>query len=60
MKSRLAELAEQQLIEAARRMTPEQRLGAFIEHSKRMVQLQRAGRGAAPSGNNRDKPHRAD
>jgi hypothetical protein len=44
MESKLAEYAEQQLIEAAKRMTPEQRLRAFIEQSKRMVQLQRAGK----------------
>jgi hypothetical protein len=44
MESKLANYAEQQLIEAARRMTREQRLRAFMEHSKRMVQLQRAGK----------------
>jgi hypothetical protein len=42
MESKLANYAEQRLIEAAKRMTPEQRLRAFMEHSKRMVQLQRA------------------
>jgi len=46
MESKLANYAEQQLIEAARRMTREQRLRAFMEHSKRMVQLQRAGKAA--------------
>jgi hypothetical protein len=44
MESKLADYAEQQLIEAAKRMTHEQRLRAFIEHSKRMVRLQRAGK----------------
>jgi hypothetical protein len=44
MESKLAQYAEQQLIEAAKRMTHVQRLRAFMEHSKRMVQLQRAGK----------------
>ena len=44
MKSKLADAAEQQLIEASRRMTREQRLLAFIELSKRMVELQGAGK----------------
>jgi hypothetical protein len=44
MKSKLANAAEQQLIDAAKRMTPAQRLRAFIEHSRRMVQLQQAGK----------------
>jgi len=44
MKSQLAEAAEQQLIEAAKRMTHEQRLRAFIELSKRMIELQQAGK----------------
>jgi hypothetical protein len=44
MKSKLAEAAEQQLIEAAKRMTHEQRLRAFIELSRRMVELQQAGK----------------
>ena len=43
MKSKLADVAEQQLIEAAKLMTHEQRLRAFIELSKRMIELQRAG-----------------
>ena len=41
MESKLAQYAEQQLIEAAKRMTPEQRLRAYLEHSKRMTSLQR-------------------
>jgi hypothetical protein len=44
MESKLAEYAEQQLIEAAKRMTSEQRLRAYLEHSKRMSSLQRAGK----------------
>jgi len=44
MESKLAQYAEQQLIEAAKRMTPEQRLRAYLEHSRRMSSLQRAGK----------------
>jgi hypothetical protein len=44
MESKLADYAEQQLIEAAKRMTHQQRLRAFMEHSKRMVQLRALGR----------------
>ncbi len=44
MESELAKYAEQQLIEAAKRMTPEQRLQTYLAHSKRMVELQRAGK----------------
>jgi hypothetical protein len=43
MESKLAQYAEQQLIEAAKRMTREQRLAAFIEHNKRVHELFRLG-----------------
>jgi hypothetical protein len=60
MESKLAEYAEQQLIEAAKRMTREQRLRAFIEHSKRMVQLQRAGKAVRddPSTGSKSMPNK--
>lgn len=61
MKSKLAEAAEQQLIDAAKRMTREQRLRAFILHSKRMVQLQRAGKELRAShAGNLEVKHRAE
>jgi hypothetical protein len=44
MKSKLAEYAEEQLVEAAKRLTREQRLVAFIEHSRRVGEFFRAGR----------------
>jgi hypothetical protein len=44
MESKLAHYAEQQLIEAAKRMTREERLAAFIEHSRTMNKLFNAGR----------------
>jgi hypothetical protein len=43
MESKLAQYAEQQLIEAAKKMTREQRLAAFIEHSRRVTELFHAG-----------------
>jgi len=43
MESKLAQYAEQQLIEAAKRMTPEQRLAAFIAHTRRINELYLAG-----------------
>jgi hypothetical protein len=47
MKSRLAEQARQERLEQERRMTPEQRLLAFMHHSQLMTQLYLAGRAAA-------------
>jgi hypothetical protein len=43
VESKLAQYAEQQLIEAAKRMTREERLAAFIEHSRRVNELFHAG-----------------
>jgi hypothetical protein len=44
MQSQLADYAEQALIEAARKLTYEQRLAGFFEHSRLMTQLYLAGR----------------
>lgn len=44
MESKLAKASRQRLIEAMRRMTPEQRLAAHITHSQLMMQLYKAGR----------------
>jgi hypothetical protein len=43
MDSRLAEQAEQALVEAAQRLTPEQRLAAFVAHARLVDVLRRAG-----------------
>ena len=43
-KSRLAQDLQQALIDQARRMRPEERLKAFVEHSRLMVLLMQAGR----------------
>lgn len=49
MKSRLAQRSEQALIEAAQRLTPEQRLAAFVTHCRLVNALQRAGEQARKS-----------
>jgi hypothetical protein len=46
MKSLLADAARRSLSEDAKRMTPEQRLAAFLAHCQLMAQLHSAG-GAA-------------
>jgi hypothetical protein len=43
MKSALADYAEQQLIEAARKLTPEQRLVAYMEQYRLVAELYLAG-----------------
>jgi BESS motif len=44
MESRLAREAEAALLETMRRMTPEQRLNAFLEHCQLVMELYNAGR----------------
>ena len=43
MKSKLAEASKRELLEADQRLTPEERLEAFLEHSQLMVELYDAG-----------------
>jgi len=43
MKSKLAEEAEQALIEATQKLCPEERLNAFLEHCRLVTQLHEAG-----------------
>jgi hypothetical protein len=50
MKSRLAEQARQERQEQERRMTPEQRLQAFMHHCQLMTQLYLAGCAATRGG----------
>lgn len=47
MKSQLAEAARRSLAEDVKRMTPEQRLAAFLAHCQLMARLRDAG-GAVP------------
>ena len=46
MKSRLADEARQGLDDFLRRMTPEERLAAYVRHCQLMAQLRVAGRAA--------------
>lgn len=43
MQSKLGKQVEEAMIEDARRLTPEQRLEAFAEHSRLMMELYLAG-----------------
>ena len=43
MESALARQSHQDLIEAAKKMTPAQRLKAFVTHSHLLIKLQEAG-----------------
>ena len=44
MRSRVAEQARRELLEADQRLTPEERLEAYVEHSQLMVELYDAGK----------------
>jgi hypothetical protein len=44
MESDLAKYAARELIEAAKRMTPQQRLDAYIEHCRQVQRFHEAGR----------------
>ena len=44
MESRLAREAQADLLETMRRMTPEQKLNAFLEHCQLVMELYDAGR----------------
>lgn len=43
MESKLANQARQQLIEQSKKMTPEERLRAYVEHVKVLAQIHAAG-----------------
>jgi hypothetical protein len=43
MKSKLATQSKRSLLDAIQRLTPEQRLDAFVVHCRLMVDLYRAG-----------------
>jgi hypothetical protein len=44
MESELAKYAARELIEAAKRMTPQQRLDAYVEHCRHVHRFYEAGR----------------
>jgi hypothetical protein len=43
MESKLAQEAERTLVEETQRLTPEERLNAYLTHSRLMTELYRAG-----------------
>jgi hypothetical protein len=43
MESKLAKEAERSLIEATQRLSPEERLNAYLEHCRLMMELYEAG-----------------
>lgn len=45
MESQIAKEAERSLIEATQRLSPEERLNAYLEHCRLMMELYEAGRG---------------
>jgi hypothetical protein len=44
MKSKLAEAADRALVDATQRLSPEQRVNAFLAHCRLITQLYEAGR----------------
>jgi hypothetical protein len=44
MQSKLAKEAERALVEATQRLTPEERLNAFLTHCRLVMELYEAGR----------------
>jgi hypothetical protein len=44
MPSRLAEQARRELLEAHQKLTPEERLEAYVEHARLVVELYDAGK----------------
>jgi hypothetical protein len=43
MESRVAQQSREALLETMRRMSPEERLNAFLEHCQRIMELYHAG-----------------
>lgn len=50
MRSKNAEFLKDGLIEQARKMKPVQRVRAFIEHSRQMLAIRKAGARRRPAG----------
>lgn len=43
MKSRIAEAAERELVQATQRLAPEERLNAYLRHCRLVMKLHQAG-----------------
>lgn len=56
MSSKLAELARQELREADEKLTPEERLEAYLEHCQVLVELYDAGQKFRDAERRRDPP----
>lgn len=56
MRSKLAELARRELREADQRLTPEERLEAYVEHCQVLVELYDAGQKLRDAQRPKDKP----
>ena len=56
MRSKLAELARRELREADQRLTPEERLEAYVEHCQVMVDLYDAGQKLRDAQRLKDQP----
>jgi hypothetical protein len=54
MESKLATQARRALLAANQRLTPEERLSAFLAHSRLMLELHRAGQRLRASGQEPD------
>jgi hypothetical protein len=56
MESKLAKEAERALIEATQKLRPEERLNAFLEHCRLVMQLYEAGQKIRSPGTPQQKP----
>jgi hypothetical protein len=56
MRSKLAELARRELREADQRLTPEERLEAYVEHCQVLVELYDAGQKLRDAQRLKDQP----
>jgi hypothetical protein len=56
MRSKLAELARRELREADQRLTPEERLEAYVEHCQLLVELYDAGQKLRDAERLKDQP----
>jgi hypothetical protein len=56
MESKLAKVAERALIEATQKLSPEERLNAFLEHCRLVTQLYEAGQKIRTPGTPQQKP----
>jgi len=56
MRSKLAEQARRELLEADQKLTPEERLEAYVEHARLVVELYDAGKRLRDAEKSKDQP----